>query len=164
MHRPSLVASAAALVILGWFALAPVAVLEVIDLTSGTTLAEWTLEEGREFTISFTHSMYGAEVRERYRAGQNGLMERLEVATGSAAAAEYYAYTSPVTQREGRYVLSLPTLELREVVIRVDEVGRPVLTIGDSRLPLLEYAGDGHQVSIRVTSRARMAMLRALVR
>lgn len=164
MHGPLLVASVAALVILGWFALASVAVLEVVDLTNGTTLAEWYLEEGTEFTISFTHSMYGAEVRERYRAGQNGLLERLEVATGSAAAAEYYAYTSPVTQREGWYVLSVPTLELREVVIRVDEVGRPVLTIGESRLPLLKRAGEGHGVSIRVTSRPRILLPGAVAR
>lgn len=103
------------------------------------------------FTLAFDHSMYGGEVRERFvPAGGpgRGSLRRVETTTANAAAAEYYAYDAPVVRQGERFRVDVPPLELPDLVVRVDWVGKPRLLIGGERLDLVPVVGDGRPVRL----------------
>ncbi|MGH2532844.1 MAG: DUF1850 domain-containing protein [Thermomicrobiales bacterium] len=120
----------------------------VTDLTDGRVIVCQPMPGGGRMTLVYTHSMYGGEVWEVFVPRDDGRLVRVEMTTANAAAAEYYAYDSPVVREGNRYRVDLPPADYDEVVIRVDQVGRHRLLIGGETIDLLAVAGDGHRVEL----------------
>jgi hypothetical protein len=100
-------------------------------------------------TLVYTHSMYGGDVRERFVPDGRSL-RRVEMTTANPAAAEYYATTVSVTEVDGRYRVDAPPATYDQIVVRVDDVGRHRLVIGDEMFDLLALTGQAHRVRLDV--------------
>lgn len=134
---------------------APAPALIVVDETAGQQVLCHEFAPGESFSLAFTNSMYGGDVRETYVVTDEGLIRREAMHTEHPAAADYYAYTADVV-REGKWFrVEVPPAEFADIAVRVDRVGAPRLRIEDEELPLLAATGDQHRVVLRgvVTSR-----------
>lgn len=99
-------------------------------------------------TLTFTHSMFGGDVREMYRVDADGVLIRERVVTDNAAAAEYYATDGRTEQRaDGYEVISAP-FSTSDLVIRVDQRGNHQLTIGQTTWNLADTLSEPTQVRI----------------
>ena len=107
---------------------------------------------GEGVTLVYTHSMYGGDVRERFVPSDRSL-RRIEMTTANPAAAEYYASTVSVTEIDGRYRVDVPPADYDEIVVRVDDVGRHRLIVGDETVDLLAMTGQAHRVRLDVVRR-----------
>ena len=129
----------------------PTQAITATDLTAGREIVCRPLAPPDRLVLAFSHSMYGGEVREEYVAA-DGRLRRVEMTTGNAASAEYYAYTADVIREGERFRVDVPAQDFAEVVVRVDRVGAPRLLVGDRGIDLLMAAGDGHRVRLGVRS------------
>jgi hypothetical protein len=134
---------------------APAPTLIVVDETAGQTVFCHQLDSGEHFSLAFTNSMYGGDVRETYVVTSEGMIRRLTMHTEHPAAADYYAYTVDVVREGDWYRVEAPPAEFAEIAVRIDEVGAPRLNIADQEFPLLTATGNQHRVVLRghVTSR-----------
>jgi hypothetical protein len=128
----------------------PTFTLRVNDLTANRTVICAGISSGDALSLSFTHSMFGGEVREDYVVTGDGQLRRVSMTTENAAAADYYAYTVAVIPEAGRYRIDVAPTVLPEIVIRVDHIGHHVLIVESHRLDLLTLTGDRHQVRVTI--------------
>lgn len=127
-----------------------------MDLTTQTGEADGTVILCRPFpsdgiTLVYTHSMFGGDIRETF-APAGGMLRREEMTTANGAAADYYAFTASVTRVGDRYRIEVPPADFSEIVVRVDDIGRHRLTIGDETVDLLAMTGQAHQVRLDVVT------------
>lgn len=132
------------------FLAAPTLALVATDGDDGRVILCQPVREGDRFVLSYTHSMYGGEVREEYAATGDGQLRRLSMTTANAAAADYYAYTATVVREGERFRVEVPPASFRELVVRVDRVGQPRLAIGGDTLSLFAAMGDDHRVRLAI--------------
>lgn len=101
--------------------------------------------------LTFTHSMYGGDVTEIWTTTEHGL-DRQQMLTDNAAAAEYYAWDGRVERSGDRFLVVTQPLHEDVLVVRVDQIGRHRLTIGDEAFDLAAMVGSTAQVSIEPVS------------
>lgn len=126
----------------------PMPVVEV-RAGDGRLLARWPVVDGQVLTLTFTHSMYGGDVREDYRVDpRQGLV--LVSVTARQAALDYYAL--PVSTGTGEYRTAVVERPLGVIRVRADRIGQHRLTYGDYEMSLVEAAGDEVAVWLGVGS------------
>jgi hypothetical protein len=127
----------------------PPTVLEVRDVDDARAVVHRVpVPPDGVLTFEFTHSIYGGRVTEDYRL-TNGL-RRMAVRTQTAGAADYYGHYGNVRRAEDGWIVDVAALDLDRLVIRVDDVGQPVLDVAGNRLALLELVPVGHRVELRL--------------
>ncbi|HET8521681.1 MAG TPA: DUF1850 domain-containing protein [Thermomicrobiales bacterium] len=124
--------------------------LRATDLDDGRVVVCEHVLIGEPIILTFTHSMYGGDVRETFIPTEDGRLQRIEMTTANEAAAEYYAYDAPVIREHGRFRVDVPPEMYEDVVIHVDHVGHHRLTVNGRQIDLLRRAGDEHDVQIQV--------------
>ncbi|MDQ3045174.1 MAG: DUF1850 domain-containing protein [Chloroflexota bacterium] len=139
--------------------IAPTTALTVTDQTEGGIVLCFVPRRDEPFTLSFTHSMFGGEVRETYTLTTDAKLQRQEITTANLAAAEYYAYTAGVSQAGERYRLELPAATFDRLDVLVDEVGHHRLSTAERRVDLLAVTGDGHHVELQAQSLSLLTRL-----
>ena len=132
----------------------PTLALVATDGDDGRVILCRPVREGDRVVLSYTHSMYGGDVREDYAATFDGQLRRLSMTTANAAAADYYAYTAKVVPEGGRFRVDVPPVSFQELVVRVDRVGQPRLTVGAETVSLFAAVGDDHRVRLAIERRA----------
>ena len=112
----------------------PVQVAEV-RTDDGNVLVCHRTAPGGIVTLVFTHSMYGGEVRETWRVDGDGL-DRVQIVTENAAAAEYYATDGRTRRVDGGVeVLALPA-HVDTLPFRIDHIGNHRLRLDDEEISL----------------------------
>ena len=104
--------------------------------------------------LQFTHSMFGGFVREEWQVTPNNQLQRNRFVTENAAAAEYYATDGTSYLADDGYVVPGPPLQQSELVIRVNNRGNHVLTVGTHTVYLAEELTESTQVRIEVVARS----------
>lgn len=132
----------------------PTLALVATDGDDGRVVLCREIQDGDRIVLSYTHSMYGGDVREEYAATRDGQLRRRSMTTAIAAAADYYAYTAGVVPEGDRYRVDVPPASFRELVVRVDRVGKPHLTVGSETVSLLAALGDDHRARLAIERRA----------
>lgn len=130
--------------------------IRVTDVTGEIGGAGGTVIVCRPFppdgvTLVYTHSMFGGDVRERFTPS-GAMLRRVEMTTANAAAADYYAFTASVSRVGDRFLVEVPPAEYAEIVVRVDDVGRHRLVVGDETIDLLEASGQAHRIRLDVVT------------
>ena len=126
--------------------------VEVRDLDDGGRLVgRLDLGESSAFTLRFTHSMYGGSVAETYRVVLPPAphLERTTVHTEHGGAAEYYARYGNLYEVADGWIVETPPMQLERLSLRVDQVGRPLLTTDLEQVSLLSLVPAGHVVELR---------------
>ncbi len=138
-------------------ALSPTSVLEVLDGHEGLVLVRLPIAPGQAFTLSYTHSMYEAQVQEIYRfePGQGLVLDSL---LSSPAALEYYALTQATPLPDGTARASSLGRPLGEVRVRVEGIGRPRLIHDGREIPLEGLVAEGQAVRLRIARVPRAVM------
>jgi hypothetical protein len=115
------------------------------------------LDASHEFTLSFTHSMYGGTVAETYEVlwDPTPQLRRTAVRTQHGGAAEYYARYGNFFQDGNGWIVDVPPLTLPSLQMRVDSIGQPELESHPGRLALLSLVPDGSLVEIRAVMVSR---------
>jgi hypothetical protein len=119
---------------------------------SGATMVCMRVTPGTMMTLTFTHSMYGGDVREIYRVDRDGTLVRQRMVADRAAAAEYYATDGRVITTDDGYEIISPPFETGELVIRVDARGDQRLTVGATTWRLADAVAAPTQVRISVAA------------
>jgi hypothetical protein len=138
-------------------ALSPTSVLEVLDGQRGFALVRLPIAPGQAFTLSYTHSMYGAQVQEvfRFEPGQGSVLEQV---VSSPAALEYYGLTQATPLPGGMARASGLSRPLGEVRVRVEGIGRPHLIYDGREIALEGLVAQGQAVRVRVARVPRAVM------
>lgn len=100
-----------------------------------------------EITLTFTHSMYGGDVSESFRRGENGTLDRTAILTDNAAAAEYYAWTGEVRTVGDRFEVVAPPASFTVLPFRIDHIGNHRLTV-DGRTWHLAEGIEGTEAAV----------------
>ena len=135
------------------FLATPSLALVATDGDDGRVILCRPVREGDRVVLSYTHSMYGGDVREEYAATGDGRLRRLSMTTANAAAADYYAYTEPVVRDGERFRVVVPPASFRELMVRVDRVGKPRLTVVAETFSLFAAIGDDHCLRLAIERR-----------
>lgn len=106
-----------------------------VKTSDGNALVCRLVNRGTAVTLVFTHSMYGGEVRETWRADGNMLV-RDRIVAERAAAAEYYATDGRTQRVDGGYEVIVAPLQASELPFRIDQIGNHRLRIDDEEIAL----------------------------
>jgi len=106
------------------------------------------VNEGGQVVLSYTHSIYRIAVREEFVVRNSSLI-LTQVVMGEGTALEP-SDQEAAFMMGGSVTLSGPIRELKAFRIRIGEVGRPVLIVGDRQLDLAQLAGLGNSVEVRL--------------
>ncbi len=126
--------------------LQPVAVLRATT-AEGQQLACRRVATGDTITLAFDHSMYGGEVRERYRVSGTELV-RIGFETDTAAAAEYYAFHGAIERTPDGFAVPVGPMQTEALVIRVDQIGRHRLLVGSDAISLADHVRRSAAVTV----------------
>ena len=132
--------------VLGMVLWTPVTAVQVTD-ENGNTIACVRTAPGDPVVLTFTHSMYGGDVTEIWTVGDGGL-DRVRILTDNAASAEYYAWDGQVERAGQRFEVVTQPLHEPALLVRVDQIGRHRLTIGDRNIDLMAMVDTTAQVRI----------------
>lgn len=132
--------------------LQPVTLLRVMT-EDGDILVCQQIDANGAVTLVFTHSMYGGEVRETWRAQGNELV-RDAIVTENAAAAEYYATDGVVERVRDGFEVTSPPIEIDALVIRIGQIGKHRLRVGQEEVFLADRVDGsvGASISVRQTA------------
>ncbi len=124
-----------AVVLVSGVGLTPVTVFRVMspDRAIATCGA---VRRGDTFILIFRNSMFGGDVRETFAVTDDLSLLRTDVITENAASAEYYAWDGQVVPVDGGFEVVVPPQAYASLTIRVDQVGRHRLRIGDREFAL----------------------------
>lgn len=114
----------------------------------GTQLACARVDEDTPIALTFTHSMFGGFVTERYRLRADGMLERQRMVTEHAAAAEYYATDGRIRPVDEGYEVLASPLVTDHLAIRVDARGDHRLEIGNATYALYDQLGASTRVTL----------------
>lgn len=103
--------------------------------------------------LQFTHSMFGGYVREQWRITPDNRFERVRMVTENAASAEYYATDGSSYRADDGYVVPGEPLVRTTLVVRVNQRGNHVVTVGDQQANLADLLPQSTQVHISVAPR-----------
>jgi len=115
--------------------LTPVTVLRVTSPDGAIAICA-SVRHGETITLVFRNSMFGGDVRETFEVTADRSLPRTRVVTENAASAEYYAWDGRVQPVADGFEVVVPPQVYPELVIRVDQVGRHRLRIGDREIAL----------------------------
>jgi hypothetical protein len=135
----------------------PALEVRILDQDGSRVVGAMPLDASREFTLSFTHSMYGGTVTETYEVlwDPTPQLRRTAVRTQHGGAAEYYARYGNFFQDGDGWIVDVPPLTLPSLQMRVDSIGQPELDSRRDRLALLSLVPDGSLVEIRAVVASR---------
>ncbi len=105
-----------------------------------------------EMQVQFTHSMFGGYVREQWRITPDHRFDRLRMVTENAAAAEYYATDGTSYRADDGFEVPGEPLVRSSLVIRVNQRGNHVLSVGDNVVHLADILPRSTQVHISVAA------------
>jgi hypothetical protein len=127
-----------------------ISLLPVQVLSVGERGPLWKVSEGDTFTLRYTHSMYGVEVRENFRIGQEDFT--LYQVDSSEAALEYFGieHSGPNNVRRTLQTFTVPG----------GSVGHHELLLKDRRIQLRSLGGEQDPITVRLV---RMSLLEYLV-
>jgi len=127
-----------------------VSLMPVRALSVGDRGPLWKVSEGDTFTLRYTHSMYGVEVRENFRIGQEDFT--LYQVDSSEAALEYFGieHSGPNNVRRTLQTFTVPG----------GSVGHHEILLKDRRIQLGSLGGERNPVTVRLV---RMSLLEYLV-
>jgi hypothetical protein len=126
--------------------------LEIRDLDDGhRVVARLVIPRDTTFDLEFTHSMYGGWVSERYQltADQSPALMRTTIRTQNGGAAEYYARYGNFRETDSQWQVDVLPLQLTQLIVRIDGVGRPRVRLPDREIELLALVPSGHRVELR---------------
>lgn len=106
---------------------------------------------GDRLMLTFTHSMFGGDVRETYRINSEGVLIRERMVTDNAAAAEYYATDGRTEQHADGFEVFSEPFSTEEMVIRVDTRGNHRFTVGQTTWNLADAVTEPTQARISTT-------------
>ncbi|CAA9556872.1 MAG: hypothetical protein AVDCRST_MAG87-1266 [uncultured Thermomicrobiales bacterium] len=124
-----------AIVLVAGAGLIPVTVLRVSS-PGGEIATCASVRRGEAVTLVFRNSMFGGDVRETFEVAGDRSLLRTRVVTDNAASAEYYAWDGRVEPVADGFQVMVPLQAHAELTIRVDQVGRHRLRIGDREIAL----------------------------
>jgi hypothetical protein len=136
--------------------------LPVQALSIGERGPLWRVSPGDTFTLRYTHSMYGVEVREKFRIGPEDFT--LYGVESSAAALEYLGIESPGPNNVQRTLktFSIPAgsvgdheLRLNDFRVRAGDEERGRTTISLVRISLIRYLAEQLRRSSMESDRKR---------
>ena len=127
-----------------------VSLIPVRALSVGDRGPLWKVSAGDTFTLRYTHSMYGVEVRENFRIGQEDFT--LYQVDSSEAALEYFGIeqSGPNNVRRSLETFTVPG----------GSVGHQELLLKDRRIQLSSLGGEQDPVTVRLV---RIGLLEYLV-
>lgn len=106
------------------------------------------VRRGETITLVFRNSMFGGDVRETFAVSGDRSLLRTLVVTENAASAEYYAWDGQVVPVDGGFQVVVPSQAYADLTIRVDQVGRHRLRVGDREIAL--FAGIQGSAPVRL--------------
>ena len=109
----------------------------------------WKVSAGDTFTLRYTHSMYGVEVRENFRVGEeNFTLYRVD---SSEAALEYFGleHSGPDNVRRTLTAFSIPT----------GSVGNHELILKDRRIQLHALSGAEERIPVTLVKTSLLKYL-----
>lgn len=141
----------AAMVLTGLL-LQPVMLLRIVTQDSDILVCQ-RIASNHSVTLVFTHSMYGGEVRETWRA-QGSELIRDSIVTDNAAAAEYYATDGTVEQVSDGFEVTASPIAIDALAIRIDQIGKHRLRVGEEEVSLADRVDGsvGATISVRQTA------------
>lgn len=127
-----------------------VSLIPVRALSVGDRGPLWKVSAGDTFTLRYTHSMYGVEVRENFRIGQEDFT--LYQVDSSEAALEYFGieHSGPNNVRRTLQTFTVPG----------GSVGHHEILLKDRRIQLRSLGGEHNPITVRLV---RMSLLEYLV-
>ncbi len=127
-----------------------ISLLSVQVLSVGERGPLWKVAAGDTFTLRYTHSMYGVEVRENFRIGQEDFT--LYQVDSSEAALEYFGieHSGPNNVRRTLQTFTVPG----------GSVGHHEILLKDRRVLLRSLGGERNPITVRLV---RMSLLEYLV-
>lgn len=127
-----------------------VSLMPVRALSVGDRGPLWKVSEGDTFTLRYTHSMYGVEVRENFRIGQEDFT--LYQVDSSEAALEYFGieHSGPNNVRRTLQTFTVPG----------GSVGHHEILLKDRRIQFRSLGGERNPIAVRLV---RMSLLEYLV-
>ena len=128
-----------------------VSLLPVSALSVGERGLRWKVSAGDTFTLRYTHSMYGVEVREHFRIGREDFT--LYHVDSSEAALEYFGI-----EHSGPNNVHRP---LQAFTIPGGSVGHHELLLNACRLQLHTLRGERDPITVRLV---RMSLFMYLMR
>lgn len=125
-----------------------------LQVHTSTGALVWCSPVGQNDTVQlqFTHSMFGGYVRENWKVTPGNQLQRSRFVTENAAAAEYYATDGTSYQADDGFVVPGDPLQQPELVVRVNNRGNHVLTVGENNVHLAEVLPYSTQVRIAVVA------------
>jgi hypothetical protein len=127
-----------------------ISLLPVQVLSVGERGPLWKVSEGDTFTLRYTHSMYGVEVRENFRIGQEDFT--LYQVDSSEAALEYFGIENSGPNNVRR--------TLQTFTVPGGSVGHHEILLKDRRIQLRSLGGEQDLITVRLV---RMSLLEYLV-
>jgi hypothetical protein len=127
-----------------------ISLLPVQVLSVGERGPLWKVSAGDTFTLRYTHSMYGVEVRENFRIGQEDFT--LYQVDSSEAALEYFGIEHSGQNNVRR--------TLQTFTVPGGSVGHHELLLKDRRIQLRSLGGEQDPITVRLV---RMSLLEYLV-
>lgn len=122
--------------------------LMLVSPETGEVLYSAKVSQGDRIILSYTHSIYRIAVREEFLVHNSSLvLTRITMGDGA---------TTETLDQESAFMLGGSVVlvgQSRSVVgfrLRVGEVGRPTLDVGDSRIDLAGLVGVGNSVELRL--------------
>lgn len=127
-----------------------ISLLPVQVLSVGERGPLWKVSAGDTFTLRYTHSMYGVEVRENFRIGQEDFT--LYQVDSSEAALEYFGieHSGPNNVRRSLQTFTVPG----------GSVGHHEILLKDRRIQFRSLGGERNPITVRLV---RMSLLEYLV-
>ncbi len=119
------------------------------------------MRRGEPVTLVFRNSMFGGDVRERFEVAGDRSLLRTRVVTDNAASAEYYAWDGQIAPVTDGFEVVVPPQAYAELVIRVDQVGKHRLRIGDREIALFPMVQGSAPARLDV---ARESLISRIVR
>ena len=126
-----------------------VSLLPVRALSVGERGPLWKVSAGDTFTLRYTHSMYGVEVRENFRIGQEDFT--LYQVDSSEAALEYFGieHSGPNNVRRTLQTFTVPG----------GSVGHHEILLKDRQIQLGSLGGERNPVTVRLVRRSLLEYL-----
>ena len=115
--------------------LTPIAVLRV-SFPDGEIATCASVRRGEAVTLIFRNSMFGGDVRETFEVTGDRSLLRTRVVTDNAASAEYYAWDGQIAPVADGFQVVVPPQAYAALTIRVDQIGRHRLRIGEREIAL----------------------------
>jgi len=138
-----------AVVLVSGVGLTPVAILRVTSPDRAIATCS-VVRRGDTITLIFRNSMFGGDVRETFEVSGDQALMRTRVITENAASADYYAWDGRVLPVEGGFQVVVPPQPFADLTIRVDQVGRHRLRIGDREIALFSQLQDSRSTAVRL--------------